>query len=119
VLRHIWGCRKYDLMSQSRMEVYCNLDELQAPEPGWWLILTDILTQGQSQRLDVFIHDRFMPGQNRRFLVELMCPWDTDARKAEGRKTLSHAYLRNTLRNQRWDCSLIGLSLKFVVKFSG
>ena len=39
-------------------------------------------------------------------MVELTCPWDTDAKKAEECKTSKYADLRITLSNQGWDCSL-------------
>jgi hypothetical protein len=39
-------------------------------------------------------------------LVELTCPWDTDAKRAEERKTTRYADLKNALSNEGWDCSL-------------
>jgi hypothetical protein len=39
-------------------------------------------------------------------LVELTCPWDTDAKRAEDRKTARYADLKEELRNQGWDCGL-------------
>jgi hypothetical protein len=39
-------------------------------------------------------------------LVELTCPWDTDAKRAEECKTARYADLKEELSNQGWDCSL-------------
>jgi hypothetical protein len=39
-------------------------------------------------------------------LVKLTYPWDTDAKRAEERKTASYADLKEELSNQGWDCSL-------------
>jgi hypothetical protein len=39
-------------------------------------------------------------------LVELTCPWDTDAKRAEERKTAGHADLKTAYSSERWDCSL-------------
>jgi hypothetical protein len=39
-------------------------------------------------------------------LVELTCPWDTDAKRAKKRKTARYADLKEELSNQVWDCSL-------------
>jgi hypothetical protein len=52
----------------------------------------------QAQRLDLVIVDRSV--------VELTCPWDTDAKRAEERKTMRYADLKEELSNQGWDCSL-------------
>ena len=49
MLSHIAGCLKSALVSRSTVEVYCDLDGIQAPGGG--LIPTDILVQGQ--RLDL------------------------------------------------------------------
>jgi hypothetical protein len=38
-------------------------------------------------------------------LVELTCPWDTDANRAEERKTARYADLKTALSNEGWDCS--------------
>jgi hypothetical protein len=45
-------------------------------------------------------------GRFRIALVELTCPWDTEAKWAEERKTARYAYLKDELNNQGWDCSL-------------
>jgi hypothetical protein len=39
-------------------------------------------------------------------LVELTCPWDTIANRAEECKTARYADLKEELSNQGWDCSL-------------
>jgi hypothetical protein len=40
------------------------------------------------------------------FLVELTCPWDTDAKRAEECKSARYADFKEELSNQRWVCSL-------------
>jgi hypothetical protein len=45
-------------------------------------------------------------GRHRIALVELTCPWDTDAKRAEERKTARFADLKITFSNEGWDCSL-------------
>jgi hypothetical protein len=45
-------------------------------------------------------------GRFRIALVELPCPWDTDAKRAKERKTARNADLKEELNNQAWDCSL-------------
>jgi hypothetical protein len=39
-------------------------------------------------------------------LVELTCPWDTDAVKARDYKISRYAGLKEELSNQGWDCGL-------------
>jgi hypothetical protein len=39
-------------------------------------------------------------------LVELTCPWDTDADKDRDRKISRYAGLKEELSNQGWDCGL-------------
>jgi hypothetical protein len=39
-------------------------------------------------------------------LVELTCPWDTYAKRAEERKTARYADLKIALSNEGWGCSL-------------
>jgi hypothetical protein len=39
-------------------------------------------------------------------LVELTCPWDMEAKRAEEHKTARYADLKEELSNQGWDCSL-------------
>ena len=93
------------LMSALRHQgtvVYCDLDEFQALGGG--TIPADVLMQ--TQRLDLVILDRSVPGRKRISLVELTCPWDTNAREAEERKASKYADLKASLENQGWGCSL-------------
>ena len=64
----------------------------------------------QAQRPDLVILDRSVheraKGGHRIALVELTCPWDTDAKRAEERKASRYADLKTTLSKQGWDCSL-------------
>jgi hypothetical protein len=39
-------------------------------------------------------------------LVELTCPWDTDAKTAEEQKASRYADLKTPLSNEGWNCSL-------------
>ena len=102
VLNHIAGSLKSALVGKSTVELYCDLDGLQAPGGG--SIPADVMVQ--AQRPDLVIVDRSEYGRFRIALVELTCPWDTDAKKAEERKTARYADLREELSNQGWDCSL-------------
>jgi hypothetical protein len=102
VLNHIAGCLKSALVGKSTVELYCDLDGLQAP--GGRLIPADVMVQ--AQRPDLVIVDRSVHGRRRIALVELTCPWDTDAKRAEERKTLRYADLKEELSNQGWDGSL-------------
>jgi hypothetical protein len=63
------------LVGKSMVELYCDLDGLQAQGAG--SILADIIVQTQIQ--DLVIIDRLVHGRHRIALVELTCPWDTDA----------------------------------------
>jgi hypothetical protein len=54
----------------------------------------------QAQRPDLVIVDRSVYGRFRIALVELTCPWDTDAKKTEERKTARYADLREELSNR-------------------
>jgi hypothetical protein len=45
-------------------------------------------------------------GRHRIALVELTCPWDTDAKRAKEHKTARYADLKIALSNEGWDCSL-------------
>jgi hypothetical protein len=45
-------------------------------------------------------------GRFRIALVELTCPWDTKAKRAEECKTMRYADLKEELSNQGLDCSL-------------
>jgi hypothetical protein len=60
----------------------------------------------QAQRPDLVIIDRSVHGRHRIALVELTCPWNTDAKSAEERYTARYADLKNALSNEGWDCSL-------------
>jgi hypothetical protein len=93
VLNHIGGCLKSASVGQSTVELYCDLEGLQAPGGG--SIPTNILAQ--AQRPDLVILDWSEHGQHRMALVELTCPWDTNAKK-----TSRYADLRIALRNEGW-----------------
>jgi hypothetical protein len=45
-------------------------------------------------------------GRFRIALVDLTCPWDMEAKRAEDHKTARYADLKEELSNQEWDCSL-------------
>jgi hypothetical protein len=102
VLSHIAGCLKSALVGKSTVELYCDLDGLQAPGGG--SIPTDVMVQ--AQRPDLVIVYRSVHGRHRIALVELTCPWDTDAERAEECKTTRYADLKEELSNQGWDCGL-------------
>jgi hypothetical protein len=70
-------------VGKSTVELYCDLDGLQAPGGG--SIPANVMVQ--AQRPDLVIVDRSVYGRFRIALVELTCPWDTDAKKAEEWKT--------------------------------
>jgi hypothetical protein len=78
------------------------LDGLQAPGGG--SIPADIMVQ--AQRPDLVIIDWSVHGRHGIALVKLTCSWDTDAKRAEERKTARYADLKEELSNQGWDCSL-------------
>jgi hypothetical protein len=102
VLNHIAGCLKSALVGKSTVELYCDLDGLQAPGGG--SIPVDVMVQ--AQRPDLVIIDRSVYGRFRIALVKLTCPWDTDAKRAEECKTTRYADLKDELNNQGWDCGL-------------
>jgi hypothetical protein len=102
VLNYIPGCLKSVFVGKSTVELYCDLDGLQAP--GGMSIPAEGMVQ--AQRPDLVIIDRLVHGRRRIALVELTCPWDTDAKRAEDHKTARYADLREELRNQRWDFGL-------------
>jgi hypothetical protein len=56
----------------------------------------------QAQRPDLVILVRSVHGRHRIALVELTCPWDTDAKRVEERKASRYVDLKTTMR----DCSL-------------
>jgi hypothetical protein len=79
------------------VELCCDLDGLQAPGGG--SIPADVMVQ--AQRLDIVIVDQSVHGRRRIALVELTCPRDTDAKRAEECKTARCADLKEELSNQR------------------
>jgi hypothetical protein len=70
ILKHIAGCLKFALESLSAVEVYCDLEGLQAPGGG--SIPASVMAQ--TQRPDLVILDRSVHGRHRISLVELTCP---------------------------------------------
>jgi hypothetical protein len=72
--------------------------------PGGRSILADVMVQ--TLRSDLVIVDQSVYGRLRIALVELTCPWDTDAKRAEERKNVRYTDLKEELSNQGWDCSL-------------
>jgi hypothetical protein len=102
ILNHIVGCLKSALVGKSMVELYCNLDGLQAPSGGW--IPADVMVQ--AQRLDLVIIDWLDQGRHGIAFVKLTCPWDTNAKRAEERKTVRYADLKIALSNEEWDCCL-------------
>jgi hypothetical protein len=102
LLKHIAGCLKSALESLRTVEVYCNLEGLQVPGGG--SITASVMAQ--TQKPDLVILDRSVHGWHRISLVELTCPWDTDADKARDRKISRYAGLKEELSNQGWDCGL-------------
>jgi hypothetical protein len=62
----------------------------------------------QAQRQDLVILDPSVHGRHRIALVELTCPWDTDAKskRAEECKASRYGNLKTALSNEGWDCSL-------------
>jgi hypothetical protein len=67
VLNHIAGCLKSALVGKSAVELYSDLDGLQALDGG--LIPADVMVQAQRPDLDIF--DRSVYGRFRIALVEL------------------------------------------------
>jgi hypothetical protein len=65
VLNHIVGCLKSALVGKSMVELYCDLDGLQAPAGG--SIPADVMVQ--AQRPDLVIVDRSVYGRFRIALV--------------------------------------------------
>jgi hypothetical protein len=96
ILKHIAGCLKSALESLCTVEVYCDLEGLQAPGGG----SISALAMAQTQRPDLVILDRSVHGHHRISLVKLMCPWDTDADKARDQKISRYAGLKEELSNQ-------------------
>jgi hypothetical protein len=54
----------------------------------------------QAQRPDLVIVDWSVYGRFRIALVELTCPWDTEAKRAEEHKTARYADFKEELSNQ-------------------
>jgi hypothetical protein len=102
VLKLIAGCLKSAFESLSTVEVYCNLEGLQAP--GGRSITA--LVMAQKQRPDLVILDRSDHGRHRISLVELTCPCDTDDDKASDYKISRYAGLKEVLSDEGWDCGL-------------
>jgi hypothetical protein len=90
VLNHIPGCLNSALVGKSTVELYFDSDGLQAPGGG--SIPADVMVQAQRQ--DLIIVDRSVHGRHRIALVELTCPWDTDAKRAKESKTARYADLK-------------------------
>jgi hypothetical protein len=67
VLKHIAGCLKSALVGKSTVELYCDLDELQAPSGR--SIPADVIVQ--AQRPDLVIVDWSVHGRYRIALVKL------------------------------------------------
>jgi hypothetical protein len=65
VLNHIPGCLKSALVGKSTVELYCDLEGLQAP--GGRSIPADVMVQ--AQRPDLVIIDRLVHGRHRIALV--------------------------------------------------
>jgi hypothetical protein len=89
-------------VGKSTVELYCDLDGLQAP--GGRSIPTDVMVQ--AQRPDLVILDQSVHGRYRIALVELSCPWATNTKRAKEHKTERYADLKTALSNEEWDCSL-------------
>jgi hypothetical protein len=70
VLNHIAGCLKSALVGKSTVELYCELDGLQAPGGG--SILDDVMVQ--AQRPDLVIVEWSVYGRFRIALGKLTCP---------------------------------------------
>jgi hypothetical protein len=70
VLKHIVGCLKSALKSQSTVKVYCDLEGLQAL--GGRSILAEIMAQ--AERPDLVILYRSDHRGHRISLVEVLCP---------------------------------------------
>jgi hypothetical protein len=96
VLNHIAGCLKSALVYKNMVELYFDLDGLQAPGGG--SILADVMVQ--AQRPDLVIVDRSVHRRHRIALVELTCLWNTDAKRAEECKTARYADLKTALSNE-------------------
>jgi hypothetical protein len=99
VLNHIADCLKSAVVVKSTVELYCDLEGSQAP--GGESIPADILVQAQRPDLVILDWSVHMVG-----LVELTCPWDTDAKTAKEHIASRYSDPRTALSNEGWDCSL-------------
>jgi hypothetical protein len=70
VLNHIAGCLKSALVGKSTVELYCDLDGLQAL--GGWSIPADIMVQAPRPDLDIF--DRSVHGRPSVSVVRARAP---------------------------------------------
>jgi hypothetical protein len=84
------------VVGKSTVELYCDLDGLQTPSGG--SILADVMVQ--AQRSDIVMFDRSVHGRHRIALVELTCPWDTDAKRAKERMTSRYADFKTASSNE-------------------
>jgi hypothetical protein len=89
-------------VGKSTVELYCDLEGLQAPGGG--SIPADVMVQ--AQRPDLVIIDWSVHSRHRIALVELTCLWDTDAKRVEDHKTVRYSDFKEELSNQGWDCCL-------------
>jgi hypothetical protein len=96
VLNHIAGCLNSALVGKSTVELYCDLEGLQAPGGG--SIPTDVMAQ--AQRPDLVILDQSVHGRHRIALVKLTCPMDTDTKRAKECKASRYEDLKTALSNE-------------------
>jgi hypothetical protein len=96
ILNHIGACLKSALVGKSTVELYCDLEGLQAL--GGRLSPTDILAQ--PQRPELIILNRSVRSRHRIYWVKLTCPWDTHAKRAEEHKVSRYADLKTALSNK-------------------
>jgi hypothetical protein len=99
VLNHIAGCLKSALVGKSTIELYCDLNGLQASGGG--SIPADVMVQ--AKRPDLVIVDWSVHGRHRIALVKLTCPWNT--KRAEECKTARYTDLKIALSNGGRDCA--------------
>jgi hypothetical protein len=88
-------------VGQNTVELYINYEAV-------YKYRSSIPTDGmaQAQQLDPVILDWLAYSRHRIALVELTCPWDTDAEMGEYCKTSEYANLKVALSNEGSDCSL-------------
>jgi hypothetical protein len=102
VKKVVGGANLSILVGKRTVELYCDLDGLQAP--GGVSFPADVMVQ--AKRPDLVIVDQLVHRRHRIDLVELTCPWDTDAKRAEKYKTARYTDLKIALINEGWDGSL-------------